>query len=212
MAEPDTAIPYHLLMSIQQGAMAYRYRGVPMLKNPFDMAIYPLVLAEARPRTIIEIGSHLGGSALWFADICGNLGMETQVVSVDLVPVSDLHDPRLRFLGGDALSLGDTLTEAVLEGLPRPWAVIEDSAHTYAVTRAVLAFFDRRMAAGEYLVVEDAILGDMRVAELYDGGPGRAIAEFLGAAGGRYGVERRFCDYFGRNVTWNVDGYLRRRP
>ena len=212
MTEPQTAIPYDLLMSIQVGTMAYRYRGVPMLKNPFDMAIYPLLLAEARPRTIIEIGSHRGGAALWFADVAGNLGLDARVVSVDVQAVADLEDPRLTFLQGDALDLSTTLTEDFLAGLPRPWLVVEDSAHTFATTRAVLEFFDRRMHPGEHLVVEDAILNDMRVAALYDGGPGRAIADFLATAGERYAVDRAFCDYFGRNVTWNVDGYLRRLP
>ena len=63
-------LPYELLMKIQQGTMAYRHRGVPLLKNPFDLALYPLLLERARPRTLIEIGSYSGGSALWFADSC----------------------------------------------------------------------------------------------------------------------------------------------
>ena len=53
-------LPYELLMKIQEGTMAYRYRGVPLLKNPFDLAIYPLLLERARPRTLIEIGSYRG--------------------------------------------------------------------------------------------------------------------------------------------------------
>src|SRR5258708_34070910 len=50
----------------------------------------------------------------------------------------------------------------------------------------------------------------MRVAGLYEGGPLRAIHDFLARTGGRYEGDRGLCDYFGRNVTWNVDGYLRR--
>ena len=60
------------------------------------------------------------------------------------------------------------------------------------------------------MIVEDGILGDMRVAELYDGGPARAVREFVAASAGRWSIDRTFCDYFGRNVTWNVDGWLRR--
>ena len=59
-------------------------------------------------------------------------------------------------------------------------------------------------------VFEDGILTAMRVPELYDGGPLRAIHEFLARNEGRYEIDRTFCDYFCRNVTWNVDGYLRR--
>jgi cephalosporin hydroxylase len=49
-----------------------------------------------------------------------------------------------------------------------------------------------------------------RVADLYDGGPLRAIHEFLARTNGRYEIDRTLCDTFGTNVTWNVDGYLRR--
>ena len=50
----------------------------------------------------------------------------------------------------------------------------------------------------------------MRVAEQYEGGPLDAVHEFLARTNGRYQIDRTFCDYFGTNVTWNVDGYLRR--
>ena len=42
----------------------YTYRGVPMLKNPFDLALYLLLLRRLKPRTVIEIGSKSGGSGL----------------------------------------------------------------------------------------------------------------------------------------------------
>ena len=89
--------------------------------------------------------------------------------------------------------------------------MIDDADHRhYETTLAVLRFFDPLMAAGEYIVIEDGILTDMRVAGDYGGGPALAIHDFLAGAGGRYEIDRTYCDYFGRNVTWNVDGYLRR--
>ena len=203
-------IPYPLLMSIQKATMAHRYRGVAMLKNPFDLALYPLLLAQARPRTLIEIGSHQGGSALWFADTAAALGFPMHVHSIDLAEVDGVHHPEVTFLRGDARDLRTVLGDDRVAALPRPLLVVEDSDHRFATCLAVLAFFDRWLRPGEYIVVEDGILSDMQVAELYDGGPLRAIEQFLAATGGRYVVDREFCDYFGRNVTWNVDGYLRR--
>jgi cephalosporin hydroxylase len=114
------------------------------------------------------------------------------------------------FLRGDARDLRTVLGDDRVAALPRPLLVVEDSDHRFGTCLAVLAFFDRWLRPGEYIVVEDGILSDMQVAELYDGGPLRAIEQFLAATGGRYVVDREFCDYFGRNVTWNVDGYLRR--
>lgn len=199
-------IPYDLLMKIQQGTMAYQYRGVPMLKNPFDLALYPLLLERAQPQTLIEIGSHRGGSAMWFAD--QRPGMN--VISIDLEPPSDIAHPAVRFLRGDALRLGEILTPELMQSLERPLLVVEDSSHFAGVTTAVLDFFDRWLAPGEFIVIEDGILTAMRVADAYDGGPLRAIHEFLARTGGRYEIDRTLCDYFGTNVTWNVDGWLRR--
>jgi len=201
-----TDIPYELLMKIQQGTMAYRYRGVPLLKNPFDLAIYPLLLARAKPRTLIEIGSFQGGSALWFSDQMPDM----RVISIDIEPPSNVVRESITFLRGDALRLDEVLTTDVMNAIERPLLVVEDSNHMRATTAAVLDFFDRWLRRDEYIVIEDGILTAMRVANTYDGGPLRAIHEFLGRTKGRYEIDRSLCDYFGNNVTWNVDGYLRR--
>jgi cephalosporin hydroxylase len=71
---------------------------------------------------------------------------------------------------------------------------------------------DRHMAADEYLLIEDGICNSFNNEARYDGGPIRAIAEFLGEQPLRYEIDTRFCDFFGYNVTWNPNGYLRRLP
>jgi cephalosporin hydroxylase len=197
-------------MLIQRGAMAYRYKGVPMLKSPFDLALYPLLLERARPRTLVEIGSHCGGSAIWFADIAAGLGLSLQVISVDIARVNDVRHAGVTFLQGDARDLGPVFPEGFFAALPRPLLVIDDSDHQFKTCLAILRFFDHWMEPGEFMAIEDGILSDMRLVEEYGGGPLRAIETFLGESDSRYVVDRDFCDYFGHNVTWNVDGYLRR--
>jgi len=192
-------------MKIQQGTMDYRRGGVPLLKNPFDLALYPMLLERTRPRTLIEIGSFSGGSALWFAD----LAPEMRVISVDLNPPQIEH-PRVTFLRGDARELDKTLTIDMLQSIERPLMVAEDSNHLASTTAAVLDFFDEWLRVDEYVVVEDGILSAMRAADSYEGGPLRAIHEFLARTNGRYEIDRTLCDYFGPNMTWNVDGWLRR--
>lgn len=210
MTEPRSAIPYDLLMSIQRGTMAWRYRGLPTLKNPFDLALYSLLIAEIRPRTLIEIGSHAGGSALWFADTASALGVDLAIHSVDLVPPVGTADPRVTFHPGNGRDLAATFSSDFLASLPKPWLVVEDADHHYQTTLATLRFFDPWVGRGDYVVVEDGILSDMRVADDYAGGPAQAAADFLAQhGGGRYEVDRHYCDYFGWNVTWNTDGWLR---
>lgn len=201
-----TDIPYDLLMKIQQGTMAYRYGGLPLLKNPFDLAIYPLLLGRLQPRTLIEIGTHAGGSALWFADQAPDM----RVYSIDLQTPGGVTHPSVTFLEGDARDLGAVLPSSLMDAIARPLLVVEDSSHLAGTTARVLDFFDRWLRPGEYIVIEDGILTAMRVADAYDGGPLRAIHEFLALTNGRYEIDRTLCDTFGTNVTWNVDGYLRR--
>lgn len=188
-----------------------RYRGVPFLKMPNDVMIHMRLLHEAKPATVFEVGSKRGGSALWFADMISAMGIVPQIVSIDL-KAPKLQDDRITFLQGDASRPGDVLSESFLAALPRPWLVSEDSAHTYAVSKAVLDFFGPRMRPGEYIVVEDGVVSE--VAEWFggqaDGGPNKAVADFLGEQQ-EFEVVAELCDLFGYNVTGNPNGYLRRK-
>jgi cephalosporin hydroxylase len=203
------------LAPIQGGTLATRYKGVMFLKSPFDIALYTQLVDRLRPGTVIEIGARQGGSALWFADVMGNFGIPPRVVSLDLPEVVaeiTVRDPRIVFLSGNALRLEDTLTPALLAGLPRPWLVIEDSAHLRETTLATLDFFHRHLQAGDYIVVEDGVIAFM--GETYrdlDNGPMKGMEEFLARHAADYEVDRAICDFYGRNVTWNPNGWLRRR-
>ena len=81
-------------------ASLMRWRGTPLLKTVFDFAIYPALIAELRPRTVFEIGSGSGGSAVWFADHLAFCGVEGRVHSVDLVKAG-LQHPNVSFHQGD---------------------------------------------------------------------------------------------------------------
>ena len=206
-----TALPYELLMQIQAGTMAYTYKGVPTLKNPFDLALYSKLLWEQKPRTVLEVGSNAGGSAIWLADQCEMMALGAHVHSVDVVGVTAVHHPGVTFVEGDGRDLSGTWTREWLAALPRPLLVIEDADHFYDTTAAVLEYLRPIMSPGEMIVVEDGILNAMRVEHLYNGGPVRAVAEFLLRHGDSWEIDRRYCDFFGHNVTWNTDGFLRRR-
>lgn len=211
MRRTESDIPREALASIQQGTIGFTYRDVLCQKSPFDLALYSRLLFESGARSVIEIGSSQGGSALWFADALRSYARAPEIVSIDVNPVS-LRDPQIRFLQGNALSLGDALPPSLLQALPRPWLVVEDSAHFFETSLAVLEFFDGWMAHGEYVVVEDGIVNDLedeRYAR-FENGPNRAIQTFLSAHPDRYEIDERYCDYFGHNYTWNPNGWLRR--
>jgi cephalosporin hydroxylase len=205
LLDPTTA------KSLQQGIMKYTYRGVPMLKCPFDLALYMQVIWDLKPRTILEFGSKSGGSALWLADVLTNFGLkETILRSYDIAPVTSLKDPRIDFLKVDVSRPQDFIDAQALDALPRPLLMIDDASHYYKDVLTLLTFFHPHLKRGDYVIVEDGIVDRLGIAEPYEGGPLRAIREFLASHGDYYEIDRSRCDAFGRNVTWNVEGYIRR--
>lgn len=213
LADADCAVPAQLLSQIQAGNMRTTYRGRKFLKSPFDIALYLQLLMRTFPKTIIEIGTKEGGSALWFADTLSAAGREARVLSIDVEPPPPITDRRLTFLRGDARNLVAVLPADLLASLPHPWLVVEDSAHLFDTTLAVLDYFNSRLERGDYIVVEHGIvafLPEVRYRS-YQNGPNRAVAQFLSAHPNDYEIDRSLCDFYGRNVTWNTNGWLRRR-
>lgn len=197
------------LKAINSGVMRYRWNGVECYKNPLDLALYGLLLSELRPQTIIEIGSASGGSALWFAGQLRALAIEGSVYSFDIKPPNIAGSSSVTFSFGDIFRLEESDLPLILDSCDRPLLVIEDGPHTYEACSAALAFFDRFLRPGDYIVIED---GNVR--ELgkywYRNGPNRAVRDFLNRRPAAYKADRRLCDFFGRNMTGNTDGYLRR--
>src|SRR5258708_10780717 len=125
----STDIPHRLLHSIQNSLWRYTYRGVLMQKSPFDLALYTKLLWDSKPRTVIEIGTQHGGSALWFADQLKALGLDGHVHSVDITPPLGLSHPGVTFHQADARQIGLLFSREVVASLPRPLLVVEDSDH-----------------------------------------------------------------------------------
>lgn len=205
-----TSLPRETLLGIQKSLHNYQYRGTPMLKNPFDFAIYPLLLWKLRPRTLIELGSKSGGSALWFGDLFNNFGIDGHVYSIDIVRVDNLSHPRVTYMEGNGRKLGETLSREFLEKLPRPWLVIEDADHAYETSIAALRFFHPWLRPDEYIVIEDGIISDLAEDPACNSGPHKALKEFLGEFRQEYEIDGDYCDVFGYNITWCTNGFLKK--
>ena len=111
--------------AIQHGALNFTYKGHPCWKDPFDLALYSMLLWREKRKTIIEIGSAFGGSGLWFRDM--QVAMEIRpcvVISIDQNPPhSEISG--LGFLKGDAHDLASVLPQEWLaNGLSRRLLVV----------------------------------------------------------------------------------------
>jgi cephalosporin hydroxylase len=195
------------LEAIYEGHHRTTYRGVKALRCPFDYVIYQMIVCELRPDLLVEIGTHTGGGALYLADLMNNIG-HGAIHSIDVVPVLD---PAV--LSHQRITLFSSGWEGYDLALVRGYEnvlVIEDSTHTYENTLKALHKFSSVVTPGSYLIVEDGIVGELGMAGQFKGGPLRAIQEFLHQHSD-FEVDRKWCDFFGPNATFNVDGYLRRK-
>jgi cephalosporin hydroxylase len=204
-----TSLPLQALADLQRGHLSYQYKGISTLKCPFDLALYSMLIWNVKPGTIVEIGSNAGGSAIWLADQIRCMNLDAEIQSFDLNPPR-VRDPLVHFRQGDAEKLANCFPYHEIERLPRPLLVIEDSSHQKVTSLAVLDYFAPLMRSGEYIVVEDGIVTSLGRADKFGGGPIAAISEFL-SRNSDWEVDRYYCDFYGRNVTWNVSGYLRKK-
>lgn len=60
------------------------WMGVPTSKLPLDMWIYQELMYRVRPELVIECGTYLGGSALYFAHMMDLMEIDGKVVTIDI--------------------------------------------------------------------------------------------------------------------------------
>ncbi|WP_051812509.1 CmcI family methyltransferase [Streptomyces sp. NRRL S-340] len=111
------AIPVRNFVAAQGVSDHLTWAGRPLYKTVFELACYPMLIAELAPGTIIELGSGSGGSALWPADVAQAHGLRSSIISIDRTEV-DVEDARVGFRTGDVGHLDEVLTDC--GDLPRP--------------------------------------------------------------------------------------------
>lgn len=180
--------------------------GVKAGKNPLDFWLYQELMTADRPDWVIEIGNNFGGSTLALAHLCDLLD-HGRVIGVDIsharIAKRVRGHPRVTLIEGDAVASLPAV-QALLHPGDRVM-VIEDSAHTFDNTLAVLRAYGDLVHPGGYLIVEDTICHHG-----IDVGPSpgayEAVAAFL-AADARFEADRGLESFV---ITMNPKGFLRR--
>jgi cephalosporin hydroxylase len=194
------------LKSIYESHFSVTYRGVPALRCPFDFVIYQMIICKLIPDLVIEVGTHAGGGALYLADLMNNIG-HGLVHTIDIKNQTDelvqKHPRIILFTGGwETYDIQEAAKYAAV-------LVIEDATHIYEDTLGAITKFAPLVTLGSYLIVEDGIIDELGMRKEFNGGPLRAINEFL-RTNLDFEIDRHWCDFFGKNVTFNVNGYLKR--
>lgn len=195
------------LKGVNIGHHKVTYKGIKAIRCPFDYVIYQMIVGEVQPDLIIEIGTHEGGGAMYLADLMQVYGLKGEVHTID---ISDMGVENLSgYFNVKTFTKGAENYDLSLTANFEKILVIEDAAHTYECSIQAMEKFADVVSVGSYLIVEDGIVNELGLENDYGGGPLKAIREFL-PKHPEYIVDRKWCDFFGKNATFNVNGYLKK--
>lgn len=183
--------------------------GVPTWKCPLDLWVVQEILAETKPDVIVECGTALGGSAMYFASICRLAGYG-RIISIDVKdPVGLPSDPLVEYVQGSSTD-PETLERVRARITPNERVMLVlDSLHSEAHVREELELWGGLVSPGCYCVVEDTNINGHPVYTDYepDAGPGA-----YEAVEGYLATTDRFVRDPGREkllLTFNPGGFLR---
>jgi cephalosporin hydroxylase len=182
-------IGYYEFITSQGVEECMQWKGIPLFKTVYDFSIYTMMIWNLRPRTVIELGSGMGSSAVWMADLMKTFGLEGHIYSLDLRR-PDLDYEGISFIEGDSQKIEEAFPEDVLKSMPHPWLFIED-AHVNVL--GVMRYFHSHFESGDYVVIEDS------------GQKQDDIKQFLLQHPDCYKLDTAYTDFFGRNSTCSRD-------
>ncbi len=194
------------LDGVDSGHHKVTYKGVPCIKCPFDYVIYQMIIQEVKPDLIIEIGTNKGGSTLYLADLLELQGKGV-IHSIDITDQSPQivkDHPRISLF-----HQGWEEYDLVLTSVFPSILVIEDASHEYKNTLGAITKFSEKVSLNSYLIVEDGVIDDLGLKKEYNGGPVKAIEEFL-KSNQSFVIDSKWIDFFGPSATFNTKGYLKR--
>lgn len=188
--------------------------GVGLYMNPFDMWVKQEIIFETKPTVILETGSAMGGSALFYATILDQMG-QGKIISVDIqdknsgMGIPQFKHKRITFLKGSSI---DPATIKKLKAMIKPndrIMVFLDSDHSAEHVAKELKLYGPLVTPGYYLVVDDTNLGGHPVVNPTVPGPGpfAAVMEYLKKEKS-FEIDQNRHKFF---MTWCVNGFLKKK-
>ena len=156
-----------------------KWMGLQAAKCPMDMWVYQELMHKMNTDLLIETGTLMGGSALFFAHMFDILG-HGKVVTVDLVKQENLpKHPRIHYINGSST---DQLVLNKIRGFSdqaNSTMVILDSDHKADYKLKELNAYGEFVTAGNYMVAEDSAFDYYPAWPEYGPGPATAVRDFM---------------------------------
>lgn len=191
------------------------FHNVPIAKNPLDLWMMQQIMYEIQPEFVIETGTWMGGSALYWAHTLNGLGLvKSQVFTCDLgdfTATASKHPLWERYVH---FWKGSSTDPAIVGEMARQVKghrtfVTLDSDHSKAHVLDELRLYGPMVSPGSYLVVEDTHMDGVPTAPDSGPGPMAAVLEFLKEGGSRDFEQDQSREAF--VMTFNPGGWLRRK-
>lgn len=134
------------------------WHGVPLLKYPTDLLMYQEIIWRVRPTLIIETGTFMGGSALFFAEQLDAIGGDGRVITIDNYDWSGAdgypRHERIDYVRGSSTEVAVSRMSPDSPAA-RAVMVVLDSCHDFEHVLHELQAYAPLVTPGSYLVVED---------------------------------------------------------
>ena len=171
------------------------WMGVPTQKCPLDCWVYQELIYNIRPDYIIETGSKVGGSALFFASICDMIG-NGKIITVDINGKGKLPEhERITYLWANSVDEA-TINFINPKVKDKKVMVILDSDHSKSHVLKELEIYSKFVSVGSYIIVEDTNTAE----------PLEAVFEFIGNSNNF--IIDRYCEKF--YLSFAPYGFLKR--
>jgi len=178
-------------MTMSQGTFeCMHWKGMPLFKTVYDFSLMSMMIWDVKPKTIIELGSGTGASAIWMADLGKLFMLNCKVFSMD-ISKPELEAEGVEFIKGDCNFINEHFPESILHELPHPWIIIED-AHVNLL--GVINHFTPYLRAGDYLIIEDSRVEKTDI-----------LRKWASINSKRFKVDTKYTDFYGRNATCSPD-------
>jgi len=186
--------------------MMEKWHGVTFMQNPNDAIVLQQLIWDQKPELLIEIGTHAGGSALFYSDIMQKyeakpgathlFTMDPGLPQLDPKVFDKKAYPNVEFMQG--LSHDPKILKRAYElhaKYPNT-LLIHDGDHSLEGVLRDLELYDPLIPVGSYMVVQDTALdrmSDKGSAGGMAGGAYQGVAAFLqGKGAGRYVIDKRY--------------------
>src|SRR5260370_28533178 len=166
------------------------FHGVQMEKNPLDLWLMQQIFWEQKPECVVETGTAWGGSALYWAHVLRDQGLDnSRVFTVDI----DDHikkasaDPLWKFV---TFYKGSSTDPAIVQQIAahvkgKKTIVTLDSDHSMKHVLEELKMNAPMVTKGSYLIVEDSHMDGVPTSPGIGPGPMAAVRTFLAQGGSK---------------------------